>query len=78
MTQIESAARGIITPEMEYVANAEYRTAEFIREGVAAGTIVIPANRNHKNLRPCGIGRVLRTKVNANIGNSTLSGCPVY
>ena len=76
MTQIESAARGIITPEMEYVANSEYCTAEFIREGVAAGTIVIPANKNHKNLRPCGIGRALRTKVNANIGNSTLSGCP--
>ena len=45
-------------------------------QSVAAGRIVIPANINHKNLIPCGIGRELKTKINANIGNSSLSGCP--
>jgi phosphomethylpyrimidine synthase len=53
------------------VAAAENLPPETIREGVAAGTIVIPANIHHKRLQPCGIGCGLRTKVNANIGTST-------
>ena len=47
-----------------------------IRAGVAAGTIVIPANINHRNLEPIGIGRILKTKINANIGNSAVASCP--
>ena len=78
MTQIEYAANGIITPQIRHVAAVEHRPVEFIAERVAAGTIVIPANINHKNLIPCGIGRVLRTKINANIGNSALSSCTGY
>ncbi len=71
MTQLESARKGIVTPEMNVVAEAEGLDAEFIREGVASGRIVIPANINHENLVPCGIGQGLKTKVNANIGTSS-------
>lgn len=70
MTQLEAAKQGKITPEMERVAAREKRTPEFIREGVATGKIVIPANKNHRGLDPLGIGAGLRTKVNANIGTS--------
>ena len=76
MTQVEYAEKGIITPQMEVVAAKEQLSPEFISSGVAAGRIVIPANINHKNLIPCGIGRELKTKINANLGNSTLSSCP--
>lgn len=71
MTQLQAAKEGITTPEMERVAAREGRTPEFVRSGVAAGTIVIPANKNHVGLDPEGIGAGLRTKVNANIGTST-------
>ena len=72
MTQLESARKGIVTPEMNVVAEAEGLDAEFIREGVARGRIVIPANINHnEKLIPCGIGQGLKTKVNANIGTSS-------
>ncbi len=70
MTQLESALQGIITPEMEYVAKAEGVDVEVIRRGVAEGTIVIPANKMRRPRRPCGIGKGLRTKVNANLGTS--------
>ncbi|MQY72185.1 MAG: phosphomethylpyrimidine synthase, partial [Dehalococcoidia bacterium] len=72
MTQLESARKGIVTPQMKIVAEAEGLDAEFIREGVARGRIVIPANINHnEKLIPCGIGQGLKTKVNANIGTSS-------
>ena len=71
MTQLESARKGIITPQMKAVAEAEGVDAEFVRRGVAEGTIVISANVKHTSLRPCGIGRGLTTKVNANIGTSS-------
>jgi len=71
MTQLELARRNIISPQMDSVAQYEGVEAEFIREGLAAGTIVIPSNINHSNLVPCGIGRGLKTKVNANIGTSS-------
>ncbi len=71
MTQLESARKGIVTPEMNVVAEAEGLEAEFIREGVASGRIVVPANINHEKLVPCGIGQGLKTKVNANIGTSS-------
>ena len=76
MTQMEYAKKGIATSQMRHVAGVEALPLETIMNGVAKGTIVIPANINHKNLIPCGIGRILRTKINANIGNSTLSSCP--
>ena len=71
MTQLEMAGQGIISPQMEEVARYEGLEAEFIRQGVAAGTIVIPANINHQNLTPRGIGLGLTTKVNANFGTSS-------
>lgn len=71
MTQMLAARSGQITPAMRRVAEKEKVSPEFVREGVAAGTIVIPANINHKNLDPDGFGKGLRTKVNANIGTST-------
>lgn len=71
MTQLELAKEGIISPQMEVVAQHEGVEAEFVRQGVARGTIVIPANTKHTSLVPCGIGQGLRTKVNANIGASS-------
>lgn len=71
MTQMLKARQGETTPEMERIAISEGRDANFIRRGVAEGTIVIPANKNHSGLVPIGIGTGLRTKVNANIGTST-------
>jgi phosphomethylpyrimidine synthase len=71
MTQLELARQGTISPQISLVAKNEGVEAEFVRQGVAEGTIVIPANTTHKNLVPCGIGRGLKTKVNANIGTSS-------
>ncbi len=71
MTQLELARDGIISPQMELVAQHEGIEAEFIRQGIASGTIVIPANTRHTDLVPCGIGQGLKTKVNANIGTSS-------
>ena len=75
-TQMQAAGAGRITPEIRAVAAAEKIDAETLRQLVAAGKAVIPANINHRNLVPCGIGRALRTKINANIGSSALSSCP--
>lgn len=69
-TQMEAARKGIITPEMEIVAAKESRSLEFIRENVAAGHIAIPANPLHTSLDPNGIGGMLRTKINVNLGVS--------
>ena len=70
MTQIDAARRGEITPQIAQVAKDEFRDPEFVREGVAAGRIAIPANINHPNLCACGVGEGLRTKVNVNLGIS--------
>ncbi|BCX79727.1 phosphomethylpyrimidine synthase ThiC [Campylobacter sp. 19-13652] len=72
-TQMYYAKKGVITPEMEYVAKVERLEPEFIREAVAAGRMIIPANINHTNLIPMAIGIDATTKVNANIGNSSLA-----
>ncbi|MDE6594082.1 MAG: phosphomethylpyrimidine synthase ThiC [Oscillospiraceae bacterium] len=69
-TQMEAAKKGIITPEMEKVAQKEYRSPEEIREKVGRGVIAIPANVNHTSLSPEGIGEGLRTKINVNLGVS--------
>ena len=69
-TQMQFARQGVVTKEVEFVAREENLSPEFIREGVAKGTIAICCNVNHKNLKPCGVGAGLRVKVNANIGTS--------
>lgn len=70
MTQIESARKGIATKEMKQVALDEHVPLEEVMAGVAEGTIVIPANINHKSLHAYGIGKGLRTKMNVNLGVS--------
>ena len=70
ITQIDFARAGEITPAMRIVAEKEGRAPEFIREGVAAGRIAIPANIHHTSLSPEGVGEGLRTKVNVNLGIS--------
>lgn len=70
MTQLETAKRGTISTEMRRVANNEGVDPEFVRRGIAKGTIVIPKNIRHKLGSLCGIGKGLKTKINANIGTS--------
>ncbi len=72
MTQVKEARRNKITREMEYIAKEEGINIGTLRERIAEGLIVVPANINHKNLKAVGIGYGLRTKVNANIGTSPL------
>jgi len=69
-TQIELARQGIVTPQMTEVAVAEQVEAEFVRQMIAAGKLVIPWNHNRKP-KAVGIGKGLRTKVNASIGTSS-------
>jgi phosphomethylpyrimidine synthase len=69
-TQMHYARRGIITGEMEYVAKREKLTPELVRDEVARGRMIIPANINHVNLEPMCIGVASKCKINANIGNS--------
>lgn len=64
------AKQGILSPPMEHVAQQEDISKELILQYIAEGKIVIPANINHTNLIPCGIGKGLSIKVNANIGTS--------
>ena len=71
MTQLQMARQGIVSSQMRLAAEREGVDVEVIRQGVADGTIVIPANPGHCNLRPCGIGKGLCTKVNANVGTSS-------
>lgn len=71
MTQVLAARAGKITPEMDMVASRENLDAELIREGVAAGRIVIPKNINRQEFNGCGIGQGLKIKVNALIGTSS-------
>ena len=70
MTQMIAAQKGLITPEMKEAARREGVDPEFIREGVAEGTIVIPKNKLRRGTGVCAIGKGLRTKVNALIGTS--------
>ena len=91
ITQMYFARKGIVTPEMEYVAIRENQqlegwitsfskagsksvpiTPEFVRDEIARGRAIIPANINHPELEPMIIGRNFRVKINANIGNSAL------
>ncbi|MBN1556013.1 MAG: phosphomethylpyrimidine synthase ThiC [Phycisphaerae bacterium] len=82
-TQYLQAKAGTITPEMRRVARRENLPAETIRDEIAAGRLVIPANRKHLlgvggeggKLDPCGIGRAVTTKINANLGASPVRSC---
>lgn len=69
-TQMDAARRGIITAAMETVARRELVEPEKLRRLVADGKVVIPANKNHGSLEPCGIGEGLKTKININLGVS--------
>lgn len=73
VTQMHYAKRGIITPEMEFVAIRERIDPEIVRQEVAAGRAIIPANINHPESEPMIIGRRFHVKINANIGNSAVS-----
>ena len=69
-TQMYAARRGIVTKEMEAVAREENISIESLMEELAKGTVIIPANKNHKCLKPRGIGFSLKTKINVNLGTS--------
>ncbi|MGQ0701588.1 MAG: phosphomethylpyrimidine synthase ThiC [Gemmatimonadales bacterium] len=72
VTQMYYARRGEVTPEMEFIALREGFPAEFVRQEVARGRAIIPANINHPELEPMSIGRAFKVKINANIGNSAI------
>ncbi|MDP3766282.1 MAG: phosphomethylpyrimidine synthase ThiC [Nanoarchaeota archaeon] len=71
-TQLKYARDGILTKEMLYVAEQENVDAEWLKNEIFKGKIIIPANINHKKLHPIGIGKGLKTKINANIGASKI------
>ncbi|BCD70062.1 phosphomethylpyrimidine synthase ThiC [Helicobacter suis] len=71
-TQLHYAKKGIVTEEMAYIANMEEVSPEQVRSEVARGRLIIPANIEHSNLEPMGIGVALKTKINANIGSSAI------
>src|SRR5579864_5491136 len=75
MTQIEAARKGTVTPEMEFVAQREDLDPQLVRDEVARGRMVIPANKEHvkKKLEPMAIGVASLCKINANIGNSAVT-----
>ncbi len=69
-TQMHYARRGVVTEEMEYIARREQLAPELVRDEVARGRLIIPANLNHTALEPMCIGVASKCKINANIGNS--------
>ncbi len=69
-TQMDAAKRGIVTPQMEQVAQKEQMDVQKLRELVASGRVAIPANKNHTSLSAEGVGEGLRTKINVNLGVS--------
>jgi phosphomethylpyrimidine synthase len=75
LTQLQAARAGEITAEMNFVAQREYLTPELVRDEVASGRMVIPANKVHlsKQLEPLAIGIAARCKINANLGNSAVT-----
>ena len=72
ITQLHYARKGIVTPEMEFVAVREGVTPEFVRTEIAEGRAVLPNNLNHPESEPMIIGRAFHVKINANIGNSAV------
>ncbi|MFC1285462.1 phosphomethylpyrimidine synthase ThiC [Bacillus paralicheniformis] len=73
VTQLRYARKGIITPEMEFIAIREHVSPEFVRDEVASGRAIIPSNINHPESEPMIIGRNFHVKINANIGNSAVT-----
>ncbi len=73
MSQMHFARKGLITEEMAYVAHLERVSPELIRDEVAVGRMIIPANVNHPELEPMAIGIASKCKINANIGNSAVT-----
>jgi phosphomethylpyrimidine synthase len=73
VTQMHLARRGVVTEEMAHVAARERLASELVRDEVARGRLVIPANVNHPELEPIGIGVAATCKINANIGNSAVT-----
>jgi phosphomethylpyrimidine synthase len=73
VTQLHYARKGEVTPEMQFIATREGLPADFVRDEVARGRAIIPANINHPELEPMIIGRNFLVKINANIGNSVVS-----
>ena len=73
-TQMEAARKGIITDAMKHVSKIEDMDIELLMQKMAEGKIIIPFNKNHKNLIPAGVGEGLKTKINVNIGISR--DCP--
>jgi phosphomethylpyrimidine synthase len=73
VTQMAYARRGEVTPEMDFVAIREGVDPTFVRDEVARGRAIIPANVNHPEIEPMAIGRRFKVKINANIGNSAVS-----
>ncbi|HVH96307.1 MAG TPA: phosphomethylpyrimidine synthase ThiC, partial [Bacillus sp. (in: firmicutes)] len=73
VTQLHYAKKGIITPEIEFIALRENMKPEFVRDEVARGRAIIPSNINHPEAEPMIIGRHFHVKINANIGNSAVS-----
>jgi phosphomethylpyrimidine synthase len=72
-TQIHYARKGVVTGEMEFVARRENLPSDVVRNEVARGRMIIPANINHRALEPMCIGIASKCKINANIGNSSTS-----
>ena len=69
-TQMDAARKGIVTPEIKAVAEKEHMTSEALMKLVAEGKVAICANKNHTCLNPEGVGSMLRTKINVNLGVS--------
>ncbi len=72
-SQMHYARRGIVTPEMQFVAIRENVTGEFVRDEIARGRAILPANINHPESEPMIIGKNFLVKINANIGNSAVT-----
>lgn len=74
-TQMDAARKGIVTPQIKTVAEKEHMPVEKMMELVAEGKVAICANKHHTCLNPEGVGSMLRTKINVNLGQSVLSDC---
>ena len=72
-TQMYYAKKGIITDDMKYVAEVEGLDPELVRSEIARGRLIIPANVNHRHVKPMAIGLASKCKINANIGSSALA-----
>ena len=73
MSQMHFARKGLVTEEMFYIAEREQVSPDLVRDEVAAGRMIIPANVNHPELEPMCIGVASKCKINANIGNSAIT-----